>query len=114
MTNLNEGLAFPHRSGNPHTVQSLKTLIQRDGVKQFLLNHGCTIDEEGTQGPECTVIFPAGTTRTELYPRAMEARFRILLPDHVELREIDNRRERSQLYIVLDDLPDRIIEELRG
>lgn len=71
-------------------------------MRDVLLLHGCAIRNEEEEGkPHCTVIFPAGTTRTELYPRAMEARFRVVLPDGLELREVDSREERTRLFLVL-------------
>ena len=91
------------RTGPIEKIYQLKTMINPkvDVVRSLLILHGCTIDEEGTQGPECTVIFPEGTTRQELWPRTMSARFRILLPDGFELREVDDRKKRTSLFLVV-------------
>ena len=89
---------------------SVKTVIEYKEARQVLLNHGCTIDGNG---PECTVIFPEGTTRAEIYPRTYQTRFRLVLPDGAELREVDVREDRNYLQIVLDSLPSEEQEHLK-
>ena len=77
-------------------------MISSDRARDILLLHECAICDEEEEGKSyCTIIFPAGTTRTELWPRAMEARFRVVLPDGLELREVDSRQERTRLFLVL-------------
>ena len=54
-------------------------------VDIFLRLHGCEI----RHGPETdTLIYPGGTTRQRIYPRITEDRFRVRLPDGIELREV--------------------------
>jgi hypothetical protein len=74
--------------------------------KQVLLMHGCTLgeDEYGE-----TVIFPEDTTRTLLLSRTGRAtnRYRIQLPDGLELREVldDEGRGKSWLLLILSQEP---------
>jgi hypothetical protein len=53
-------------------------------ARMYLEQHGCTITE---RNGEITVNYPAGTTSTEILPRTLYERFKIVLPDGTELRE---------------------------
>ena len=74
--------------------------------KPVLLTYGCTFGEN-EYGE--TVIFPEGTTRTLLLNRAGRAtnRYRIQLPDGLELREVldDEVAGKSWLLLVLSEEP---------
>ena len=88
------------RNGPVKPITQVKTRIEVELVRVVLTQHGCRI--EG-QGPECTVLFPEGTTRQELYPRTYESRFRILLPDGFELRMTETRTGKNWLSIIIDN-----------
>ena len=63
----------------------------------FMEAHGCLIERYETH---CTVTFPIGTTREEIYPRTSEsARFKLVLPDGCPMRQVWVRYlEQSVLY----------------
>jgi hypothetical protein len=64
-------------------------------AKEIMRKHGCTLEE---RPDKCIIFFPEGTTKTEIYPRTMQSRYRIVLPDGYELREAyDRYREVSLL-----------------
>jgi hypothetical protein len=76
-------------------LSQLKTPPLTEEAKEVMLKHGCRLEENPN---ECTVFFPGGTTRAELFPRTMSTRYRIILPDCYELREVyDKYREMSIL-----------------
>lgn len=87
-------------------VQALIVFPLAHEWKQVLLIHGCTFGEN-EYGE--TVIFPEGTTRTLLLSRTGRAsnRYRIQLPDGLELREglDDEGRGKSWLLLVLSQEP---------
>ncbi|MBV9258777.1 MAG: hypothetical protein JO215_12255 [Ktedonobacteraceae bacterium] len=66
---------------------------------QFLREQGCKIISASN---DTTVIeYPEGTTRQELYPRTVDIRYKVMLPNGRELREVMNRvSERRALLIV--------------
>jgi hypothetical protein len=79
----------------PHPLHQLKTPPLTEEAKDIMLRHGCSLDE---YPHECTVSFPEGTTRTEIFPRMMSERYHITLPDSYQLHEIyDKYREISIL-----------------
>lgn len=92
--------------GEVEVIQSLSMVpITFPEVKQILLDHGCTLQK---QGNEYIVTFPEGSTRTLLYPHVLNSRYRIILPDGVELRQVADRfQQKNFLDIVIDSLPDK-------
>jgi hypothetical protein len=90
-------------------VQVLLIFSLAEEWKQVLLTHGCMFGVHEEYGE--TIQFPEGTTRTLLYSREGQPtnRYRIQLPDGLELREVlDNEgKGRSWLTLVLS-------QELRG
>lgn len=88
--------------GTFQVVQSitLKRLIPEVG--EMLVQHGCTLDNKGYE--VTLVTFPESTHRQEIWPRTMSERYRIMLPDGQELRQVFDRiQDISQLFIVLDE-----------
>ena len=94
-------------------VQALLIFSLAEEWRQVLLIHGCTfgVDEEYGE----TIQFPEGTTRTLLYSREGQPtnRYRIQLPDGLELREVldDEGKGKSWLTLVLSQEP---MEGARG
>jgi hypothetical protein len=84
-------------------VQALLIFSLAEEWRQVLLIHGCTfgVDEEYGE----TIQFPEGTTRILLYSREGQPtnRYRIQLPDGLELREVldDEGKGKSWLTLVL-------------
>ena len=69
-------------------------------AREILAQHGCTLHEKGHE--ETLLTFPPGTRRQEIWPRTISERYRILLPDGQELRQVFDRFQGiSQLFIVL-------------
>lgn len=67
-------------------------------VRLFLQQHGCIFTL--TSQREAHLTYPAGSTRQELYPRTAECRYRVLLPDGIELREVEPRGRVSNVPMV--------------
>ena len=67
----------------------LKVLHIGKVLRRFLLNHGCTIEVVDWQKDFLT--YPEGSTRRELFPRTIDIRYQVLLPDSIELREVEPR-----------------------
>lgn len=91
--------------GRFHDLQTitLKRLIPEAG--EILRLHGCTLCDKGCE--MTSVIFPEGTHRQEIWPRTLNERYRIVLPDGQELRQVFDRFQViSQLFIVLEKGPE--------
>jgi hypothetical protein len=94
-------------------VQALLIFSLAEEWKQVLLIHGCTFGVLEEYGE--TIQFPEGTTRTLLYSREGRPtnRYRIQLPDGLELREVldDEGNGKSWLTLVLSQEP---MQDVRG
>jgi hypothetical protein len=94
-------------------VQALLIFSLAEEWRQVLLNHECIFSVHGEYGE--TIRFPEGTTRTLLYNRGGQAtnRYRIQLPDGLELREVldDEGTGKSWLTLVLSQEP---MQDIRG
>ena len=75
---------------------------------QQLEQHGCTVE---ASGEIWTITFPAGTTRQEIFPRAMEMRCEISLPDGYQLFEVIKRTDLTALFFPTETLPDAFLQE---
>jgi hypothetical protein len=85
--------------GEPQAVRETRIPSPGSQVMAFLQEHGCVLVETDV----CVhITFPEGSTRTEIYPRCMDARFRLCLPDGTQLHEVQPRfadpTRRSLLY----------------
>jgi hypothetical protein len=89
------------------TFQELKTITLKQLIpeaRDILLQHGCTMHEKRNE--ETLITFPEGTKRQTIWPRTISERYRILLPDGLELRQVEDRFQQvSQLFIVLENMP---------
>src|SRR6266702_874897 len=82
---------------NPASSQYYKDILK---MLAILEEHGCTtIDTFPAE--DVIVKFPDGTTYQELFPRTTTARFRIMLPDKLELRMVDTQGK-CRLSIVIE------------
>ena len=85
------------------TFQEIKTITLKRLIpeaRDILLQHGCTMHDRGKE--ETVVTFPANTVRQLIWPRTVSERYRILLPDGQELRQVFDRiQDINQLFIVL-------------
>lgn len=86
-------------SGGPIEVATPITMVHPgEVVRLFLQHHGCII--ESISQSIARLIYPAGSTRQELYLRTFESRYRVLLPDGIELREVEPRGRVSNVPMV--------------
>jgi len=84
-----------HITAPTKPLHRLKIAPLTEDARAVMLKHSCRLDE---QSGECTIFFPEGTTRTEIFLRTMNPRYQIKLPDGYELREVyDRHREVSML-----------------
>ncbi|MBV9711307.1 MAG: hypothetical protein JO011_10405 [Ktedonobacteraceae bacterium] len=92
-----------NRAALDGTFHSIETITLRRLIpeaRELLVQHGCMMCEEGHE--ETVVSFPEGTKRQEIWPRVVSERYRIILPDGLELRQVfDRLQEVSQVFIVL-------------
>ncbi|MDQ2888421.1 MAG: hypothetical protein M3Y39_20340 [Chloroflexota bacterium] len=79
-------------------------------VHTFLHNHGCVIEPISRQ--EDRLIYPVGSTRQQLYPLTSDIRYKVLLPDGIELREIDRRGHQQSSLLVSVVIDERSQAEL--
>jgi hypothetical protein len=62
----------------------------------LLIEHGCVVKQSPTY---CEVTLPEGSTRKEILFRSVSERYKLVLPDGLEMKEVYNRfAERSSLY----------------
>ena len=85
----------------PATPTHVETLVPE--LKAMLEEHQCSI--VGTEDDGYTITYPPGTTKQEILLRTMEARFKLVLPDGFEVREIDTRSGKTAVFAVLNTLP---------
>jgi hypothetical protein len=94
-------------------VQALLIFSLAEEWRQVLLTHGCAFGVHEEYGE--TIQFPEGTTRTLLCSREgqLTNRYRIQLPDGLELREVldDEGKGKSWLTLVLSQEP---MQDVRG
>lgn len=73
--------------GTPTKADTFTLAAISEQASTFLLLHGCQINHQ----PESTTIqYPQGTTRQILYPVTRDERYRVMLPDKTEIREVVN------------------------
>ena len=90
--------------GKFHDVQTitLKCLILE--AREILLQHRCMLHDKAHE--ETLINFPEGTQRQMIWPTTISERYRIVLPDGQELRQVFDRfQEINQLFIVLKSVP---------
>ncbi len=92
---------FTYPVAPTYPLRQLTTLpFEVEEAKEIIRKHGCIVEE---YPDKYIIIFPEGTTKTEIYPRTMQERYRIVLPDGYELREAyDRYREVSLLAYSLE------------
>jgi hypothetical protein len=56
---------FTYPIAPTYPLHQLITLPFEEEAKEIMLKHGCTLEE---YPDECIIIFPEGTTRTEIFP----------------------------------------------
>ena len=65
----------------------------------LLIEHGCVVKRSSTC---CEVTLPEGSTRKEILFRSVSERYKLVLPDGLEMKEIYNRFiEKSELYFYM-------------
>lgn len=77
--------------------------IEDERGREILLKHGCRIMEHPQ---ECIIIFPEGTTKTEIFLRLTHPRYQIRLPDGYELREIYDRYQKISILLCPSEQPE--------
>jgi hypothetical protein len=78
-----------------------------EGAHAFLRRHGCQIQQVGQTD---RIIYPAGNTRQLLYPTTHAERYRVYLPDGVELREVHERFGLNNLLLPREALEREMAE----
>lgn len=82
------------------TVKALNQLSE-----DIFKDAGCKIVKV-YRTPEIIINYPEGSTRQEFWPRSLESRFHVRLPDGLELQETENSAgECVALYILLETIP---------
>lgn len=97
--------------GEKAEAKSLRLKGLLEAAEALLREAGCeVVRAKGTT--DILLTYPTGTTRQELFARSMESRFRVLLPDGLELREMASRdRGCVGLFILAETLPQRTAGE---
>ena len=95
------------REGTSQGIHAVTTGPLRASARAILEQHGCKCLDQANG--DCMTTFPPQTKCQEIWPRTLSERYRILLPDGLELRQVFDRfQEVSQLFIVLEKEPDKI------
>ena len=81
------------------TTITLRRLVP--AARDLLVQQGCTLREMGQE--ETLITFPANTQRQRIWPTTISERYRIMLPNGQELRQVfDHIQGINQLFIVLE------------
>jgi hypothetical protein len=86
--------SYPMAPTYPLSQLTTLPLVEQKEAKSIMQKHGCKLEEHPD---ECIVFFPEGTTKIEIYPRTRHPRYRIVLPDGYELREVYDRYQEISL-----------------
>jgi hypothetical protein len=71
----------------------------------FLRRHGCQIQQVGETN---IIVYPAGTTRQLVYPITTDTRYRVRLPDGIEMREVHGKLGINNLRLPREALEQEI------
>lgn len=97
--------------GEKEEAKSLRLKNLLEAAEALLREAGCEV-VRAKETTDILLNYPSGTTRQELFARSMESRFRVLLPDGLELREIASRdRGCVGLFILAETVPQRAAGE---
>ena len=94
-TKLDRYDSAPLRESGP-IVKAKKWPADREDFTRFLVAHGCVVEDREKY---FAVTYPTGTVRYEQLPRIGSSILRVVLPDGIELEQI----ELSYRVTVVDD-----------
>lgn len=80
-------------------------------IRALLEKHGIRIEEKPTS---CILYLPPGTTKTEIFPRVHNSRYRIDLPDGFVFYENELIWSLSVIRLPLDQFSEEIQKKYRG
>lgn len=82
----------------------------KEEVRALLEQHGVRIEEKQTS---CIIHLPPGSTKTEIYPRIHDSRYRVDLPDGFQFYENEMIFSHSVIRLPLDLLSEEIQKKYR-